>query len=90
MQKEILQQVSSGSMILWKLTSELTMILQNISSRVVGNVLINISPSNIFSTMLLAAGLNKLYQAALAAVSINGLISKPVDLYMVFRPCVCF
>ena len=39
-------------MILWTITFELRMILQNISRRVVGNVLINISPSNILPIML--------------------------------------
>ena len=39
-------------MILWTITFELRMILQNICRRVVGNVLINISPSNILPIML--------------------------------------
>ena len=42
---------------------ELKMISQNISRRVVGSVLINISPSNIFPTMLL---LERFHQACQA------------------------
>ena len=40
------------------------MILQNISRRIVGNDPVNISPSNIFFTMLLPARMNKNCQAA--------------------------
>ena len=52
-------------MIHLKITLELTLILLNISRRVVGNILINISPSNIFSTMFLLARLHQKCQAAL-------------------------
>ena len=37
------------------------------------NVLIDISPSNIFLTLLLPAGYRQNCQAVLAAVSVNGL-----------------
>ena len=50
------------------------MILQNIWRRVVGNVLINISPSNIFPNMLLPQRFHLHCQAVMDAVSINGLI----------------
>ena len=49
------------------------MILQNIWREVVGNVPIDISPSNIFLTVLLAASFHQKCPAVLAAVSINGL-----------------
>ena len=45
------------------ITLELKIILQNISRRVLGSVLNNISPSNIFSTMLL---LERFHQNCLA------------------------
>ena len=45
----LIQKLSSGSMVLLTITFELRMILQNIWRRVVGNVLINISPSNILN-----------------------------------------
>ena len=45
----------SGSMILLTITLKLRMVLQNIGRSVVGNVLINISPSNIFLTLLFPA-----------------------------------
>ena len=40
------------------------MILQNILGRVVSNIFINISPSNIMSNMLMHARFNKKCQAA--------------------------
>ena len=49
------------------------MILQNISKRVVGNVLINISPSNILPIMLKPKLFIKIVRLVLAAVSTNGL-----------------
>ena len=49
------------------------MILQNISRRVVDNVLINISPSTIFLNMLSLKRFHQNCQADLAVVSINGL-----------------
>ena len=49
------------------------MILQNIWRRVVGNVLINISPSIILPILLKPERFHKKCQADLAAVSINGL-----------------
>ena len=51
---EFVLELSSGSMILLIITLELGMYLQTIWRRVVGNVLINISLSNIFLTMLFA------------------------------------
>ena len=65
--------MSSGFMILLKITLELTMILQNISRRVVGNVLISISPSNSFLNMLSLKRFHQNCQADLAVVSNNGL-----------------
>ena len=55
------------------ITLELGMHLQNIWWRVVGNVMINISLSNIFLNMLLTAKFHQNYQAVLGVVSINGL-----------------
>ena len=49
------------------------MILQNIWRSVVGNVLINISPSIILPILLKPERFHKKCQADLAAVSINGL-----------------
>ena len=49
------------------------MLLENIWRRVVGNILMNISPSNISWNMLLAKRFHQNHQAILAAVSINGL-----------------
>ena len=60
--------LSSASLILLTITLELTTILQNISSRVVGSVLMNISPSNIFQTMLSPERFN---QSCQVAVSVN-------------------
>ena len=51
------------------------MILQNISRRIVGNVLIIISPSNILPILLKPERFHQKYQADLAAVSIIGLRS---------------
>ena len=49
------------------------MISQNISRRVLGKVLNNICPSNIFPTMLLFDRFHQNCKAVLAALSINGL-----------------
>ena len=62
--KDFLQKVSSGSVILLRITLDVIMILQNISGRVVGYVLVHISPSNIFVTMLLPARFHQKCQAA--------------------------
>ena len=66
--------LSSVSIILLTITFELHEILQNISRKVVGNVLINISPSNIFSNMLSFERFHQNCQAVLAVVSINELM----------------
>ena len=58
--------LSSRSMILFTVTWELRTILQNIWSRVVDNVLVNISPSNIFLTRLSP---KNIHQYCLAAPS---------------------
>ena len=60
-------------MIILKITLELIRILQNISRRVVGNVLINISPSTIFLDMISLQRFYQHCQADLAAVTYNGL-----------------
>ena len=60
-------------MILKAITLKLRIILQNIWRRVVGNVLMNISPSNTFLTLLLPAIFHQNCQAVLAAVSIERL-----------------
>ena len=49
------------------------MLLENIWRRFVGNILMNISPSNISWNMLLAKRFHQNDQAVSAAVSINGL-----------------
>ena len=49
------------------------MLLENIWRRVVGNILMNISPSNISWNMLLAKRFHQNHPAVLAAVSIDGL-----------------
>ena len=54
------------------------MILQNICGRVVGNVLLNISPFNILPIVLKHERLHTNCQAGLAAVSINRLMI-PLD-----------
>ena len=64
--------LSSGSKILLILSWEFRIVLQKISRRVVGNVLINIFPSNAFPTKLLPEIFYLICQAVLAAVSING------------------
>ena len=61
---EFLLKLLSGSMILLTITFELRMISQNIWRRVVGNVLINISPSNIFLTLLLPVWFYQICQSA--------------------------
>ena len=49
------------------------MISQNISRKVLGSVRNDISPSNMFATMVLFERFHQNSQAVLAAVSINGL-----------------
>ena len=61
-------------MILLKISLDLIRILQNISRRVVDNVLINITPSKFFLDMISLQRFNENCQADLAAVSINVLI----------------
>ena len=63
-------------MILLAITLKLGMILQNISRRVVDNVLNAISPPTIFPNILLPARFHRNCQAVLAIVSINALIQK--------------
>ena len=65
--------MTSGSRILFTITLELRMILPNISRRVVDNVLMNISPSNIFLHGVCLQDFIKIVRQFLAAVSINGL-----------------
>ena len=62
--KEFLQKLSSGSVILLTITFKMRMILQTIWRRVVGNVLIDFSPSIILLTLLLPA---KYHQTCAAA-----------------------
>ena len=62
-----------------KITLELIRILQNISRRVVGNVLINISPSKLFLDVISLQRFYQNCQADLAAVSINGLNQYPAN-----------
>ena len=50
---ELLLKLSSGSKLLLTITLRLRMVLQDIWRKVVGNILINSSPSNIFQTLLL-------------------------------------
>ena len=69
MLKNLLGQLSSGSMILLTITFKLMMISQNISRRVVGNVLVNISPSNISLTMLSPARFHQNCQTLASGVS---------------------
>ena len=73
MLKDFFQKLSSGSLILMTTIFELRLILQNIWMRVVINILINISPSNIFPNMFLPAIFHQNCQAVLAVVSIDGL-----------------
>ena len=73
MLKDVLQILSSGSIILLTITLELRMVSQTIWRRVFGDVLTDISPSNIFLTMPFPAGFYQNYQAVFASVSINGL-----------------
>ena len=63
--QEFLWKFSSASMILLAITLELRIILQNISRRVVGYVLMNVSPSNIFQIMLVSDRFLQNRQAAL-------------------------
>ena len=72
MLKDFLQILSSASIILLTITLKLRKVLQNIWRRVVGDVLPDISPSNIFLTMPFPARFYQNDQAALAAVGING------------------
>ena len=60
-----LQKTLSGSMILLAIPLILRIILQNIWRRVVDDVLINISPSNIFLTFLLPASFHQKCKADL-------------------------
>ena len=72
---ELNLKLSSGSLAFLTITQKLRMLLENISRRVVVNILMNISPSNISLNMLLAKRFHQIHQAVLAAVSINGLRS---------------
>ena len=60
-------------MIHFTLSWELKFALQKILRRIVGNVLINISPSNIFPTKLLPERFYLICQAVLVVVRISGL-----------------
>ena len=62
--QEFLQKLSSGSVILLMITMELRMNFQNIWRRVVGNVLNNMCPSNIFPTLLLPSRFHQNLPAA--------------------------
>ena len=73
MPKDLLWPVSSGPVILSKITLELTINWQNIRRRVVDTVLMNNSPSNIFYTLLLFERYHRTCMAVLAATDINGL-----------------
>ena len=64
-------------MILLTITWESNMISQNIWKRVVGNVRINNSPSNISANMPLSERFHQNYQAVLVPASINGLKGPP-------------
>ena len=59
----ILLELSSGSKIILTITWKLRIILQIIGSRVVGGVLINIFPSNIFQISLLLERFHQNYKA---------------------------
>ena len=64
------------------------MLLENIWRRVVGNILMNISTSNISWNMLLAKRFHQNNQAVSAAVSINGLRfghKRQQQLYSIFK-----
>ena len=54
--------LSSGSLILLIITLELRVILQNIHRKVVNIIMINISPPDIFSYMLLLERFNQNFQ----------------------------
>ena len=69
----VLKKLSSRSVLLLTVSLELEIILQNIWRRVVGGVLIDTTPSNIFSTMLLLKRFHQVFQALLAAPRVNGL-----------------
>ena len=60
-------------MIILTITQKSRIILQDIWRRVVGNVLINISPSNMFPYMPLEKRINQNSAAVLVAVSMSGL-----------------
>ena len=60
-------------MILLMINLKLRMILKNIRSSILGNVLNNIFPSNNFPHQFFSARFHRNCQAVLAAVSINGL-----------------
>ena len=68
-----LQKLSSAILILLAIILELKIILQNIWRRVVGKVLINISPSNILLIMLLLARFRQHCLAVLTDLSNTGL-----------------
>ena len=57
------------------ITFELRLILQNVRRKVIGNVLINISPLHILPIAVKAGGFHHNCKAGLAAVSINGLMN---------------
>ena len=63
-------------MILLIITLELRMILKNNWGRIVGKVLNNIFPSNIFLIMLLSERYHQKHHAVLAATGMNELICK--------------
>ena len=62
--KKVIRKLSSGCMTVLMISLKLRKILQNIQRRVVGKVLNNISPWNIFSNLYLPAGLHQNCQAA--------------------------
>ena len=72
--KECLEKFWSGSIMFLTITWKFRIILQNICRRVIGSAPINISPSNIFPTMLLQI-LTKIVRLFSAAVGIIGFIS---------------
>ena len=71
--------LSSGNMILLTITSKLRMPSQNIWSGVVGNVRINISPSNIFLITLMPTRFHPNCQSVLL-----GQIKNCIDLYILY------
>ena len=71
MLKELLQKVLSGPMILLIITLELRMILQDIRQTAVANVLINISPKNIFETTLLLERFHQIIEEYISEIKRN-------------------